>query len=101
MPSGSAVIAPKSMPLLTQRRRDRRGRCSAPAAHGARARIARRSRGDLVGEHLLEPEAEEVRRVAAVGPRDDVAADAGGAARPAVAAAQLSDEAGADRERRR
>src|SRR5690606_8341764 len=46
-----------------------------------RAQIGRH----LVGEHLDQAEAEQVRRVAAVGKRGDVAADAGRAARPAVA----------------
>ena len=42
-------------------------------------------RGDLVGEHLLQAQAEQVRRVAAVGARGDVAAEPRGAARPSVA----------------
>jgi hypothetical protein len=41
--------------------------------------------GDLVGQHLLEPEAEQMRRVAAVGSGEDVAPAAGGTARPPMA----------------
>src|SRR4029450_11840143 len=61
---------------LARRRgaRDRRG--------ADRAQV----RGHLVGEHLLETEAEEMRRVAAIGAGDDVATEAGGAARTAMAA---------------
>ena len=61
-----------------------------PLAH--RAQVGR----DLVGQHLLEAETEEVRSVAAVGSRDDVAAEAGRAARPAVAGGAAVGEAGAD-----
>jgi hypothetical protein len=45
-----------------------------------------------VGEHLLEPEAEQVGRVAAVGPRGHVPTVAGRAARPAVTAGATVDQ---------
>src|SRR5690606_2746206 len=57
--------------------------------------------GHLVREHLDEPEPEEMRRVAAVGKRADVAAVAGRAARPAVAGGAAVGEAGAERALRR
>ena len=53
--------------------------------------------GDLVGEHLLQPQAEQVWGVAAVGPRRDVAAEARGSARPAVACGAAVGKPGADR----
>jgi hypothetical protein len=64
LPSGCAVMRPYRMPLLT------RGKVTSRLA----ARAARRATlldvpqvlGDLVGQHLDEPEAEQVRRVAAV-----------------------------------
>ena len=62
-----------------------------------RAQVAQVAR-DLVGEHFLQAEAEEVRRIAAVGARGDVAADARRAARPPVACGATVGHAGADRE---
>ncbi len=66
---------------------------------GAVADLAQ-ARGDLVGQHLLQAEAEQVRRVAAVGPRHDVSSAARRAARAAVASGAAVREAGADRDRR-
>ena len=54
--------------------------------------------GDLVGEHFLEAEPEEVGRIPAVRTRHDVPARAGCAARPSVTARAAVHEAGADRE---
>ena len=53
--------------------------------------------GDLVGKHLLQAEPEQMRRVAAVGSRHDVAADAGRSARAAVTSRAAVGETGADR----
>ena len=83
------------MPLLCERSDDRCGPCAAPGRAPAGADGAQVGR-DLVGEHLLQAEAEQVRRVAAVGPRDDVAAESRRAARPAVAAGAAVDQPGAD-----
>ena len=84
------------MPLLTSRA------VTGMLPFGARA-IALRSDvaqvgGDLVGQHLLQSEPEQMRRIAAVGPRRDVAADAGGAARSAVAGGAAVGQPGADGE---
>ena len=82
------------MPLLDQRPGD--GAALAPGVlDGVRADGAEVG-GDLVGQHLLEAEAEQVRSVAAVRPRDDVAAEAGRAARPAVAGRAAVGQPGAD-----
>ena len=82
------------MPLLLRLRvtvrRSRRASAIAPS------RIVRGARRDLVREHLLEAEAEEVGGVAAVRPGDHVAAEAGGAAGPAVAGRAAVGQAGAD-----
>ena len=51
--------------------------------------------GHLVRQHLLEPEAEQMWRVAAVRARDHVAAKAGRAPRPAVTAGAAVGQAGA------
>ncbi len=72
-----------------------RGGIARRALRADRAQV----RGDLVGEHFLQAEAEQVRCVAAVGPRDHVAAEARRAARTAVAAGAAVDEPGADRAR--
>ena len=53
----------------------------------------------LVGEHLLEPEPEEVRRIPAVGARHHVATEAGRAARAPVTARAAVDEPGSERAR--
>ncbi len=53
---------------------------------------------DLVGEHLFQAEAEEVRGVAAVGASDNVAAGAGGAARASVAGGTTVGQPGAEGE---
>ena len=54
---------------------------------------------DLVGQHLLQAEAEQVRSVTAVGPRGHVAADAGRAPRPSVAGRAAVRQPGADDQR--
>ena len=52
--------------------------------------------GDLIGQHLLQSQSEEMRRVAAVGPRDDKSAEAGASPWTAVAAGAAVHQPGAD-----
>ena len=82
-------------PLRRQRPRLRRaGRLGGRQRLGADGpQIGR----DLVAQHLLQAEPEQVRRVAAVRTREDVAAEPGRAARAAVAAGARIDDTGADR----
>src|SRR5262249_1489416 len=54
--------------------------------------------GDLVRQHLLQPESEQMRRVAAIRSGRHVAAEAGRAARPAVAGGATIGQPGADGE---
>ena len=84
------------MPLLLERA----GHVAAALPRvGERLRADRAQLGrDLVGQHLLQAEAEQVRRIAAVGPRRDVAAEAGRAARTAVAGGAAVGQPGADRQ---
>ena len=56
--------------------------------------------GDLVSQHLLESEPEEVRRVPAVGTGHDVSSRASGPARASVAAGAAIRKAGSNRDHR-
>ena len=92
VPFGLAMMVPKLMPfdlrsrvtgvLITQRLGS--SRLADPPELG----------GDFIGQHLLKTETEQMRGIAAVGPRDHVAAEARRAARPAVARRARIGEAG-------
>ena len=94
VPSALAVIEPKLTPFAVERQRRR---------HLVRSGLVERLRADraqgaghLVGELLLQAEAEQVGRVAAVRTRDDVAAVARRSAGPPVAGGARVGETGRD-----
>ena len=66
VPSGLAVMSPKATPLARSARVT--GVSVSIASATAASRMARKVRGHLVGQHLLQAQAEQVGRVAAVGP---------------------------------
>src|SRR4051812_13130550 len=70
-----------------------RRRGARPCTLESRAQIRR----DLVGQHFLQAETEQVRSIAAVRSRRDVAARSGGAAWTSVAGSAAVGQAGADR----
>src|SRR5258705_13831258 len=53
---------------------------------------------DFIGEHLFQSEPKEMRRIAAVRPRDNITSTSGGAARSAVTCCAAVSEAGSDRD---
>jgi hypothetical protein len=84
------------------RSRSRRARDDARLRFAQRLRANRAEvRGHLVAEHLDQAQTEQVRRVATIGKRRDVAADAGGAARPAVTRGTTVRQPGAEAARLR
>src|SRR4029078_4074833 len=82
-----------SFALQCQRHRAARALRLVPRLLPDRPQIA----GHLVREHLLHAQPEQVRRMAAVGTRGDVAAESRCAARPAVTAGAALDQSSADR----